>query len=309
MFDDLPYVDSGLDRVEHRRRDGAWIAEHLNAERSRFVPFWRGQNLFAGGPTPTAAALRGLAADPLIDAGDPLVLLGVDAAGDAWFAADVSAWEEDAVRRLGDGLRPSDLRRMSPLIPAVDAALLAYVRGIMYWHAGHRFCGRCGAPTANNEAGHLRTCTNEACGASHFPRTDPAVIMLVTRPGPDGGACLLGRQAGWPRAMYSTLAGFVEPGESLECAVMREVAEETGIAVDAVRYRASQPWPFPSSLMLGFRAEATADAEIRMNADELEDAQWFTRADIAAFDRHERKLPRGDSIARRLVEEWLAEGS
>jgi NAD+ diphosphatase len=173
----------------------------------------------------------------------------------------------------------------------------------MWWHARHRFCGVCGAPTESVEAGHVRRCTSPACGASHFPRTDPAVIMLVH----DGDRALLGRQKIWPPGMYSTLAGFVEPGESLEETVAREVFEESGIRVAEVRYHSSQPWPFPASLMIGFHA-AAASREIRMDQSELEDCGWFSRAELRDFGRQGKALPRADSIARRLIEDWLAQG-
>jgi NAD+ diphosphatase len=197
-----------------------------------------------------------------------------------------------------------------------QGAMLAYARGLIHWHRRHRFCGRCGSPTQSRHGGHMRLCTNAECGREHFPRTDPAVIMLVTRPGldggpdggPDGGAVLMGRQKSWTEGMYSTLAGFVDPGESLEEAVAREVHEEAGIAVADVTYMASQPWPFPSSLMLGFRARATS-MEIHINRDELDDARWFTRDQIARFGEAGLSLPRQVSIARWLIDQWLAEGT
>jgi NAD+ diphosphatase len=174
----------------------------------------------------------------------------------------------------------------------------------MHWHARHHFCGVCGYPTQSAEAGHVRRCTNPTCGASHFPRTDPAVIMLVH----DGGdRVILGRQAQWPPGMHSVLAGFVEPGENLEEAVTREVAEEVGIAVTDVRYQSSQPWPFPASIMLGFTARALA-TDLQLSDDELETARWYTRAELRASPESESfRLPRRDSIARRLVEDWLAD--
>jgi NAD+ diphosphatase len=275
------------------------------------VPFWRDHNLFlAGGPAANAArrplAIAGETAAAAVRAAAEVVMLGVDSDDTAWFAADLTDWEANALAALGEGAELAELRRMSPLLATAEAALLAYARGMLQWHRRHRFCGVCGGPTTSRHGGHLRVCDGAACGADHFPRTDPAVIMLVTRPGGDGGACLLGRQARWPAGMFSTLAGFVEPGESLEEAVAREVGEETGVRVDRIRYRGSQPWPFPSSLMLGFRAEAAADAEIALDDEELEDARWFTRGDLARFGERGLRLPRADSIARALIEEWIA---
>lgn len=304
----LLYTGCVLDRATDRRRDPGWVAERLRDRHSVFVPVWRDRNLIIPGDPPAAAAVAGSGADDLVAAATQSVLLGVDTDSRAWFAADLSAIGRTALAELQGGAQFSDLRRFGAVMDRADGAMLAYARGILHWHGRQRFCGVCGAPTVSREGGHVRVCTDADCAAQHFPRTDPAVIMLVTRPGPAGGACLLARQPRWPAGMVSTLAGFLEPGESLEEAVIREVAEETGVAVGAVRYRASQPWPFPSSLMLGFRAEAAADADIRFDAHELEDARWFTRADIAAFPEMGLALPRADSIARWLIEEWLAEG-
>jgi NAD+ diphosphatase len=172
---------------------------------------------------------------------------------------------------------------------------------MLHWRRMHRYCGRCGAETEPRKAGHVMVCTNPVCRHEHFPRIDPAIIVLVT----DGERVLLGRQASWPAGRYSTIAGFVEPGESLEDAVVREVAEETGVRVDEVDYHSSQPWPFPSSLMLGFTARA-ASQEVRLQDEELEDARWFTRSEIAGGTP---KLPPRLSISFRLIEHWFDAGS
>lgn len=231
------------------------------------------------------------------------------------FAVDLSALEEEhalAVSRTPGGAF-MDLRRVGGGAPMDDAALMAYARGMMTWHRRQRFCGSCGAPTRGAQGGHVRLCTDPSCGVQAFPRTDPAVIMLVERPAQDGepARCLLARHARLPRGAHSTLAGFVEPGESLEEAVAREVMEETSVRVDGVSYRGSQPWPFPASLMVGFRARASSTA-IRVDAEELEDACWFTAAELAGFgewddDGAEYRLPRRDSIARALVNDWVEE--
>ena len=167
----------------------------------------------------------------------------------------------------------------------------------MIWRARHRRCGVCGAPTLITRAGHCRVCSDPSCAQEYFPRIDPAIIVLVS----DGERALLGRQASWPARRYSTIAGFVEPGESLEDAVVREVAEETGVAVTEVRYHSSQPWPFPSSVMLGFKARAPADSEVRVGG-ELEDARWFTREQVHSG---EALTPPTQSISWRLIESWL----
>ncbi|MCW5699071.1 MAG: NAD(+) diphosphatase [Rhodospirillales bacterium] len=307
MMEGLFYAGCGLDRVSKRRREAQWITDRLHDHGSRVVPVWKERNLIRAGAEPVPVALAGVAASEVITRSDDVVILGVDGDGAAWIAADLSSWDEASVTAIERGAKLADLRRVSAVMLSSDAALLAYARGIVHWHRRHRFCGICGSPTRSSEGGHLRMCDNPECQAQHFPRTDPAVIMLVTRQGPGGDACLLGRQDRWPRGMVSTLAGFVEPGETLEEAVAREVLEEVGIRVTGVRYRGSQPWPFPSSLMLGFRAEAEEGAEIVADADELEYARWFTPTDIDRFPEMGLKLPRVDSIARRLVEEWLRE--
>jgi NAD+ diphosphatase len=201
-------------------------------------------------------------------------------------------------RRLG--VRPQGLREVGALLGDRDAGLLVHGVGLTNWHATHTHCPRCGAPTTSEKGGAVRRCA--ADGTEHFPRTDPAVIMLVT----DGGdRCVLGRQAIWPAGRYSTLAGFVEPGESAEHAVVREVAEETAIAVRDVVYRGSQPWPFPASLMLGYRAICDAAAEPHARDGELEDARWFTKAELR--DGKGTLLPTPVSIAWHLITDWLDE--
>jgi NAD+ diphosphatase len=195
------------------------------------------------------------------------------------------------------GTRFEDLRSVAALMPAAQAGLLSYARAMITWRRAHRFCGRCGAETLAAKAGHVLVCTNPACRHEQFPRTDPAIIVLIA----DEQRILLGRQAAWPLGRYSTIAGFVEPGESLEDAVAREVLEETGVEVDGIEYHSSQPWPFPSSLMLGFTARALT-REVHLRDQELEDARWFTRADIV---NGEPLLPPPLSISFRLIEHWF----
>lgn len=193
-----------------------------------------------------------------------------------------------------------ELRPLLPLQAADETALLAYARALIVWRSRQRHCGVCGAPTLPRNAGHVLVCTNEACKSEFFPRIDPAIIVLVT----DRSRALLGRQASWPPGRYSALAGFVEPGESLEDAVAREVEEETSVHVRNVRYFASQPWPFPASLMLGFHAHADADAgEVRLDG-ELEDARWFRLDELRAAPTI--LLPPPHTIARRLLEAWFS---
>jgi NAD+ diphosphatase len=219
------------------------------------------------------------------------VLLGVDDDGRAVFAADAGS---------GFGGRHVGLRELAPVMSQAEGALSAHAAALLNWHRRHRFCANCGAPTQMREAGHLRWCP--ACRAQHHPRTDPVVIMLVG----DGERALLGRQASWPQGRYSALAGFVEPGESLEEAVAREVLEESGIDVADVRYRSSQPWPFPTSLMLGFAARWSGGEPV-VGDGELQDVRWFTRAELAdaVAGRGALRLPPPEAIARRLIEDWL----
>lgn len=286
------YTTVGLDRAPARRRDAAWLAERRRDPTSLVVALDDLQLLVVDGPEgpdpfPLDAAALGGAVP------ESAVLLG-EFGGRAVFALDLQG------ERPGIDGRLVELRALAPLLRAPEAGLLAYARALAHWHRTHRFCGRCGAPTAAVEAGHVRRCT--ACGADSFPRTDPAVIVLVTR----GEQCVLGRARRFPPGMYSTLAGFVEPGESLECAVRREVREEVGLELGEVRYRSSQPWPFPQSLMLGFRALA-APGTLAIELEELEDARWFHRAELRDEARRPIRLPNLDSIARFLIDEWLAE--
>ena len=219
--------------------------------------------------------------------------------GVATFALDLSAAEDPLPLLPPHAGEFNELRTIGAGLPADHAAILAHARGLMLWRSRHRFCGVCGAACEPQSAGNMMACSG--CGAHHFPRTDPAVIMLVTR----GDKALLGHSARFPNSvMYSTLAGFVEPGESLEEAVAREVMEEAGVPVARVRYHSSQPWPFPASIMLGFYAEGLAE-EIILDDDELTDARWFSRMEMQDAKSHGFALPRADSIARRLIEDWL----
>jgi NAD+ diphosphatase len=221
--------------------------------------------------------------------------LGIDEEGVRYFAVQ----KDSLPGRLDDVARPAGLREAGALLGDRDAELLVHAVALENWQRLHRFCSRCGERTVIAAAGHVRRCP--ACGAEHYPRTDPAVIMLVTD---DRDRALLGRQMHWPEGRFSTLAGFVEPGESVEQAVVREVAEEAGVAVGEVEYVASQPWPFPSSLMLGFMARATSP-RIAVDGEEIHEARWFSREELArAVEEGEVSPLTGISIAARLVELW-----
>jgi NAD+ diphosphatase len=227
------------------------------------------------------------------------------------FAVDLSETALANLPALADAGELVDLRRAGALVSADDASLLAYARAMLAWHRRHRFCSVCGSTAEIRRAGHVRRCCNAACGAEAFPRTDPVVIMLVTIPATHERPerVLMGRHGRLPPGAYSILAGFVEPGESLEDAVAREVWEEAGLRVRDVTYVASQPWPFPHSMMIGFRATAESE-ELSVDRDELEDAQWFTAAEVATFgewgdDSARFRRPRPDSIARVLLDAWV----
>jgi NAD+ diphosphatase len=292
------YVTPTLDRVSLNRRDEAWLAHQMAAPASRLLLVWRGQNLILEAPSPAAALLSLTEGGALLAEAREIALLGLIGER-ALFAADLSHREEPPAL---PGARFADLRSVGPLLAREEGGLLAYARGLMHWHQRHRFCGVCGSPTESREAGHMRRCTNLACAAEHHPRTDPAVIMRVEHQ----GRILLGRQKQWPVGMHSVLAGFVEPGESLEDAVRREVAEEVSLRLTEVNYHSSQPWPFPSSIMLGFTAVAEDD-QFQVDEHELEMARWFTREELLASPEDETfRLPRRDSIARRLVDDWIA---
>ena len=296
------YTGSPLDRAAGRRDDEAWIAAALERADTLVVPVWRGRILLRGvaGEAPQAVFLAGGPAAALRQAeGAVWVFLGLQGPLPV-FAVDLSAAEDPLPLLPPEPGAFTDLRAVAGTLPGADAAVLAHARGLLHWRSRHRFCGSCGAACTPRSAGHVMHCA--ACGTSHFPRTDPAVIMLVY----SGDRALLGHSSRFPAStMYSTLAGFVEPGESLEEAVAREVMEEAGVPVGRVQYHSSQPWPFPGSLMLGFYAEAQSE-EITIDPTELEDVRWFARAQLRDHQAHGFTLPRPDSIARRLIEDWVA---
>jgi NAD+ diphosphatase len=282
-----------LDRAAHLRQDPAWFAAALADERSRAIPVWNSRSLIAEGDTPRAAFVDLAHLPPERRTGADLVLLG-RFADTNYFTYEIESMEPP---QLLPGTRFEDLRLVASVLPIDDAGLLGYARAIISWRRRHRFCGTCGARTLAAKNGHVLVCTNPSCRHEQFPRIDPAIIVLVS----EGERALLGRQASWPVGRYSTIAGFVEPGESLEDAVAREVVEETGIVVDRIEYHSSQPWPFPASLMLGFTAHAVT-TEVHLRDQELEDARWFTRADIAS---NGTLLPPRTSISFRLIEHWF----
>ncbi len=299
------YSGSPLDRAAHHRDDPAWIEAALASDLALFTPVWRARSLMRGVEEgrPEAVFLTGPAAAAMLVRGWPdggiWAFLGMQGPNPL-FALDISP-ENDPLPLLPPEMGQfTDLRTVAGLLPGNDASILAHARGLMHWRTKHRFCGVCGTACRPKSAGHAMVCP--ACNASHFPRTDPAVIMLVHR----GDRALLGHSRRFPNStMYSTLAGFVEPGETLEEAVAREVFEEAGVRVANVQYHSSQPWPFPASIMLGFYAEGLTE-EITIDPEEIADARWFSRDDMRRHRDLGFQLPRADSIARRLIEDWLA---
>lgn len=287
----------GFDRAGHRRKDLEFLEAQLRQPQTLLLPVWRSLNLFAQ----QRLALPSLAsAQALLSVEGELVWLG-QLRGSGCFALDVSALPEPlrhaALTGAGEFI---DLRQLGASLPQEEAELAAYARGLLYWHTRHMYCGACGGRTASREGGHVRVCRNDTCATQHFPRTDPAIIVLVH----DGERCLLGHHHRGPKGMFTTLAGFVEPGESIEQAVAREVEEEAGVTLRSMRYVRSQPWPFPASLMFGFFAEA-ASSEIRIAADELLDARWFTRDEIRNREQLGFSIPGSYSVAGQLISAFL----
>ena len=289
-----------LDRSAHRRTDKDWLTSQAR-NGARYTYVWRGCNLFRSGTSPGPLWLG---ADSL-PSGHVPSFLGALPDGASLFVVDLGAYESSesalsAIKLDPESARFTQIREFKGSLAPDERALFFYARSLVHWQNEQRFCGRCGSSTTPQEAGHMMLCSNPACAATHFPRTDPAVIMLVT----DGDRCLLGRQPVWPEGIFSTLAGFVETGESLEQAVVREVREESGIELSGVKYFGSQPWPFPQSLMLGFFAQS-ASTEIHCGA-ELADVRWFDVAETKNILRLlEGRFPHLDTIARRLIRTWL----
>jgi NAD+ diphosphatase len=307
----LAYNGLTLDRAVAQRGDPAWVETVLGRPSTRLIPFWREKCLVRGtpsaghqpvmlpgptaaGPGPGAAAVLAVAADP--------VLLGLD--GEAGvFAVDLSGLDRGEALRLTGAADAVDVRAMFATLGAQQAATLGYALGILRWHRDQRFCAACGHQAASWQGGTQRRCLGPDCGRLLFPRIEPAVIALVEAPGAPS-RCLLARHRGAAPGAFATLAGFVEIGESLEDAVRREVAEETGVELGQVSYQASQAWPFPAGLMIGFRARAVS-AAICVDRAELDEASWFTRAEVSAM--LERHPARCDSIESHLIGAWLHE--
>ncbi|MGI9394567.1 MAG: NAD(+) diphosphatase [Boseongicola sp.] len=311
----VTFGGSGLDRAAELRGQPEVLAMLVAEPSSGVLPIWRGKPLLAADTRspiwlPVSHAVLG-------EADGAAIFLGKDA-GVARFAQDISQWEPiNVAGTVGAFSDPSE--QAHPALPASqvfcelranmthltprEAELAATAKAILGWHETHGYCARCGAKSQIIEAGWQRKCDD--CSAMHFPRTDPVVIMLITH----GNSVLVGRSPEWPDGMYSLLAGFVEPGETIEAAVRRETFEEAGIAVGPVEYLSSQPWPFPSSLMIGCRGRALG-RELTIDPNEIEDALWVTKEkmmDALTGADPELKPARKGSIARFLIENWLAD--
>jgi NAD+ diphosphatase len=291
-----------LQREAHLRNDMTWLEEQRVGSAGVYV-MWRGQNLFAisGEKRPLVLQMAALPSSV-----QP-IFLGLLADSQPAFAANLAEPKtaDEALSLLGlgeGGARFIQLRESRGVLTPEDQRLLLYARALINWHEGQRFCSRCGSPTIPEEAGHVMACTNADCAVKHFPRSDPATIMLVQQ----GDRCLLGRQPSWPEGLFSTLAGFVEAGESVEEAVLREVKEEAGLEITNLRYFGSQPWPFPQSLMLGYFAEAVT-TEIACGS-ELAEVRWFDVAETKeVLRRHIARFPHIETISQKLMKQWLAE--
>jgi NAD+ diphosphatase len=288
-----------LDRCAEQREDAEWVATRAQDPAARYLI------LHADGGALVAADRSGLLqlertfCERIDAAASPSYLGCADSAHHFALTLDHQAAMRAATEAGGEFV---DLRSAGAALPAFDAGLFAYARGLAHWQQRTRWCSACGAPVRLQAAGHRAQCTNPQCAIAHFPRTDPAIIVVVSHE----GRCLLGRGPQWPERRYSTLAGFVEPGETLEDAVRREVFEEAGVRVGECDYHSSQPWPFPASIMLGFTAQAE-DPTIRLGS-ELAEAHWFSVDDlVSGLQSGQIKVSSRLSVSYKLIEHWLRE--
>ena len=304
MEDIYCFAGNPLDRASERRRDAAWIRALLDDPAARVLPLRELRPLTRCSAAP---ALDWQNLGPwrdLIENGATLVFLGLGE-GRPYFAVDATGAGEFGAAGADSG-EAIDARTLAPLLPTGEAAILAEARSLVDWHARHRFCAQCGSPTRVTAAGWVRRCPE--CKASHYPRSDPVTIMLAV----NGERALLGRNRRRPGNRFSCLAGFMEPGETLEECVRREVHEESGVRVGRVKYLACQPWPFPSSLMMGFLCEALSE-EITVDPEELAEARWFEREEIRAMveraatgpdDPTQLSVPGPVAIAHQICRRW-----
>ena len=300
------YASSQINRHGDFRSDKELIEKIISDKKTKFVPVLNGKNLFKQSNNNIEDCFfnteqlkifnpKGIENPIFLGVANNTNYVGIDI-GEHNSKIDLWCSENSVIIE--------DLRKYGPTLNDIDASFLSLNNGMTFWHKSHQFCGSCGSKNFTTEAGFVKVCSNIKCGKSHFPRTDPAIITLIS----SKDKVLLGRSPRFPEGMYSTLAGFVEPGESLEQALEREVFEEVGVKVKNIRYFNSQPWPFPASLMLGFFAEAINE-DMNIDYNEIEDAHWFSIEELRSL-KHPSisggfKLPRVDSIARRLVDNWI----
>lgn len=299
----VPYTGSLLGRADRNREDAHWLESHRHHPDTRYLPFWDLGVAMCRNPDPELywCSLRDLTDGLAID--DTDVFLGIGDDGVACFATLIDKATQRKLEAQNVGF--VDARSAAAQLGDGRAAIVAQARSLLNWHSQNPFCTRCGSRTRPQMAGSQRACTNSDCGVVIFPRIDPVVIMLVVSA--DGKHCLLGRNPGYPGRLVSALAGYMEPGESIEEAVRRELLEEAGVSVEAVRYFTSQPWPFPATLMIGCFAMAE-DLELDVNLQELESAQWFSKKEVKelfADQDQEFSAPRSIAIAHHLIKHWL----
>ncbi len=320
------YSAMPLNRNSSLRQNPTWVEQQKSAKNRRVTVVCNNTNLVSRASDKQAHSLGlenvmlgGESAALFLQLAEHIIYLGHQHDAPI-FTVDLGDLKQDGLKQqlnsLLEDIAPSakflDIRKPAPHLMGADAAIAAYALGVCYWHQQNKFCSRCGNPNDVHNGGHMRKCTQSGCGKEVFPRINPAVIMLVELLNPDDGIakCLLGRHEKLPAGVYSTLAGYVEISETLEEAVAREVYEEAGINICSTQYIGSQPWPFPASLMLGYRAQTTQQ-QLNVDFDELEDAAWFSVEEIRQFgeydDYDKRALPRKDSIARSLIESWLTD--
>ena len=294
------FAGDPLNRASERRREPEWLADRLETDGTTVLAFWNGAPLVQEAADEVRLARLAPALAVELAGGDErLLFMGLDGAGEAVFALDLEGGADPAEGVLQGRGQFRNLRDLAPVLPSTDCGMAASAKAVFEWRRRHRFCSACGQPTRVAEAGWKRLCP--ACKVEHFPRTDPVVIMLPVR----DDRCLLGRQASWPPGRFSALAGFMEPGESIEEACAREIHEESGLRTTAVRYHSSQPWPFPSNLMIGLIAEV-GPGEAQADQSELETVRWLARAEVAELllDGGDITLPPPMAIARQLIAYW-----
>ena len=299
----VPYTGSLLDRADRNREDANWLESHRHHPDTRYLPFWDLRVAMCRNPDPELYWCTGRNLTDRLAIDDTGVFLGIGDDGVACFATLVDEATQRSLETQNVGF--VDARSAAAQLEDGQTAIVAQARSLLNWHNQNPFCTRCGSRTRPQVAGSQRACTDSDCGVVIFPRIDPVVIMLVVSA--DGEYCLLGRNLGYPGRLVSALAGYIEPGESIEEAVRRELLEEAGVSVEAVRYFTSQPWPFPSTLMIGCFAVAE-DLELDVNLQELESAQWFSKKEVKelfAGQDQEFSAPRSIAIAHHLIKHWL----